>query len=503
MKKLVLILIFFMLLIPNIILIIQYPSLEQSNFIKKPDVWILSTITTMFFIYILYNLFKKSQLAPMIIDTKEQSTNSQNHKNITFKDVAGLEEVIEELQDIIDYLKNPEKYFKMGAKLPRGIIFYGPPGTGKTLLATAIAGETNATFIPSCGSEFVEKYVGVGASRIRALFAKAKKCAPSIIFIDEIDAVGSKRNIDNNSEKDQTLNQLLVEMDGFGEKEPIVVIGATNRLDLLDEALLRPGRFDRQIYIGNPGLKAREEILKVHTRQKPLHPSVKIEEIAKKTHGMSGAHLAILANEAAILAVRHNKNVIGKEEFDMALEKILTGLRLKNAVVTEFEKKMVAFHEAGHALIGKLLKINTIEKISIVPRGQSLGFVMNLPKEDRFIMTKSELLNKITMLMGGRAAEELIFNDISTGAHGDLKEATEIATQMVCNFGMSELGNRIFNNEIKNHDLINREIDKIIKECHQKALRLIKDNIGLLYKIAEKLLEKETIDGEELDKIIA
>ncbi|EIV99613.1 LOW QUALITY PROTEIN: ATP-dependent metalloprotease FtsH [Thermoanaerobacter siderophilus SR4] len=466
----------------------------------------LSFILTAAVIVVTYLLFKNkfSELMPVNYNNITETNEDASHRktNITFKDVAGLDEVIDELKVIIDFMTNTEKYNKMGAKIPKGILFYGPPGTGKTLLATALAGETNSTFISASGSEFVEKYVGVGASRIRALFAKAKKSAPSIIFIDEIDAVGTKRNTDNNSEKDQTLNQLLVEMDGFNSNEGIIVIGATNRIDMLDEALLRPGRFDRTIHIGAPNMKARLEILKVHTRNKPLDETVSLSELARKTHGMTGAHLATMCNEAAILAVMKNKSKIGKEEFEEALERVIAGLKKKNPSVLEKEQTIAAYHEAGHALIGKILNVNTIEKISIVPRGEALGYVLNFPKDDAFLLTKTELKNKITMLLGGRASEEIIFNEISTGAENDLKEATKIAYQMVCNYGMSELGNRVFDlHMLKSTEIVDKEIDKIINSCYILAKKILLENKHKVIAIAEKLLEKESITKEELEAL--
>jgi cell division protease FtsH len=466
----------------------------------------LSFILTAAVIVVTYLLFKNkfSELMPVNYNNITETNEDTSHRktNITFKDVAGLDEVIDELKVIIDFMTNTEKYNKMGAKIPKGILFYGPPGTGKTLLATALAGETNSTFISASGSEFVEKYVGVGASRIRSLFAKAKKSAPSIIFIDEIDAVGTKRNTDNNSEKDQTLNQLLVEMDGFNSNEGIIVIGATNRIDMLDEALLRPGRFDRTIHIGTPNMKARLEILKVHTRNKPLDETVSLSELARKTHGMTGAHLATMCNEAAILAVMKNKSKIGKEEFEEALERVIAGLKKKNPSVLEKERTIAAYHEAGHALIGKILNVNTIEKISIVPRGEALGYVLNFPKEDAFLLTKTELKNKITMLLGGRASEEIIFNEISTGAENDLKEATKIAYQMVCNYGMSELGNRVFDlHMLKSTEIVDKEIDKIINSCYTLAKKILLENKHKVNAIAEKLLEKESITKEELEAL--
>jgi cell division protease FtsH len=446
-----------------------------------------------------------NQLVPATINVKDQKKGNRDDKSaaITFEDVAGLEEVKEELSEVIDFIRNSEKYRKMGAKIPKGILFHGPPGTGKTLMASAVAGESNSHFIYASGSEFVEKYVGVGASRSRDLFEKAKKNTPSVVFIDEIDAIGSTRNMDNNSEKDQTLNQLLVEMDGFKTNENVVIIAATNRIDLLDPALLRPGRFDRHMFIGNPNVKAREEILRVHTRNKPLDPDVDIRDIAKKTHGVSGAHLASIANEAAILAVRKNKASIGIDEFNQAIERVLVGLQKKNADVMDREKNIVAYHESGHALVGKFFKNSIIEKISILPRGQAMGYVLNSPGEDRYLHTSDELEKQICVLLGGRAAEELIFGEVTTGAKDDLSKANDIAQQMVCEFGMSSLGNRVYridrNGDI--HPLVEREIKKIIDRCYQNTKAIIASNRDYLERIAAELKANETITGTELDAI--
>ena len=502
MKKYIHNLIFIMSIIVNIALVyILVSSFNKSR--TNIDLIIISFITISLLGYILFKN-KPTELMPANYNNSNTTKNNTNKPktNITFRDVAGLDEIIDELKIIIDFMTNTEKYNKMGAKIPKGILFYGPPGTGKTLLATALAGETNSTFISASGSEFVEKYVGVGASRIRALFAKAKKSTPSIIFIDEIDAVGTKRNTDNNSEKDQTLNQLLVEMDGFNSNDGIIIIGATNRLDMLDEALLRPGRFDRTIHIGNPNIKARLEILKVHTKNKPLENNVSLNDLAKKTHGMTGAHLASICNEAAIIAVIKNKNKIGNEEFNEALERVIAGLKKKNQSVMEKEKIIAAYHEAGHALIAKLLNVNTVEKISIIPRGEALGYVLNFPKDDTFLLTKTELKNKIIMLLGGRASEELIFNEISTGAENDLKEATNIAYQMVCNYGMSELGNRVFDSRIiKSNEVIEKEVNKIMDNSYKVAKNLLMTNKIKIETIAEKLLTKETLSKDEFESI--
>ncbi|HBH3023177.1 TPA: AAA family ATPase, partial [Clostridioides difficile] len=385
-----------------------------------------------------------------------------------------------------------------------GVLFYGPPGTGKTLLASAVAGETNSSFFNVTGSEFVEKYVGVGAKRVRTLFEKARKEAPSIIFIDEIDAVGAKRHLESNNEKDQTLNQLLVEMDGFNKDSNVLIIGATNRLDLLDEALLRPGRFDRHIHIGAPNYHTRFEILKVHTDDKPIDKSVNLELLAKKTHGFNGAHLSNIANEAAIFAVRDDSECITSEHFDKALERVIAGLESKNSALVEKEKKIVAYHEAGHALVSDIVGICPIQKISIVPRGQALGYVLQLPDEDRYIYTKDELIGKIKILLAGKASEELIFNHKSTGAKDDLKKVTEIANQMVCEYGMSNLGFMTIDGNDKTFlcDKVQKEANRIVEVCYKETLEMLKDNLEDLHSVSKFLFEKETMTHEELKDLI-
>lgn len=414
-----------------------FPSIKLN--VSLGDRLLILALTVILFIY--HNSLKeKAQLMPSILSLEKDNQKERDKPDVSFKDVAGLEEIKEELQETIDFINNSFKYKKMGAKIPKGILFHGPPGTGKTLLAKAVAGETNSTFLYASGSEFVEKYVGVGAKRVRTLFERAKKEAPSIIFIDEIDAIGTKRNSESNNEKDQTLNQLLVELDGFNTNETVIVIGATNRIDLLDEALLRPGRFDRHIYVGNPNIKAREKILQVHTNNKPLDKALSIRDIAKKTTGLSGAQLANIANEAAIIAVRKNKNIITIIEFDAAIERVLAGLEVKNPSILIKEKNVVAFHEAGHALVSKVLNVDSIQKISIIPRGQALGYVMKFPDEERFLFTEKELYSRIIGLLAGRAAEEFKFKEITTGAKDDLNKATDIAREMVCSYGMSGLG---------------------------------------------------------------
>lgn len=458
----------------------------------------------------LENFFKKiNKPVPAFAQTKleketpSESTDATKPKT-TFVDVAGLEEVKEELFEIVDFMKNPDKYKKMGAKIPKGVLFYGPPGTGKTLLASAVAGETNASFFNVTGSEFVEKYVGVGAKRVRTLFEKARKDAPSIIFIDEIDAIGAKRHLESNNEKDQTLNQLLVEMDGFNKDSNILIIASTNRLDLLDDALLRPGRFDRHVHIGDPNYHTRFEILKVHTKNKPLDPTVDLELLAKKTHGFNGAHLANIANEAAIFAVRENSEIITSLHFDKAIERVIAGLESKNSKLIEREKRIVSYHEAGHALVSNTLGINPIQKVSIIPRGQALGYVLQLPDEDRYIYTKDELVGKIKILLAGKAAEEIIFGHKSTGAKDDLKKVTDIATQMVCDYGMSNLGFMTIDNNQRNFlsKKVQEEANSIITGCYEETLSLLNNSLNDLHLVSQHLYDNETMTHEELKNII-
>lgn len=478
-----------------------YPvlGLKRVKMANKLVIWILTIVLLAYYI----GTKDKPQLMPSVLANEKDNNRGKDKPNISFNDVAGLEEIKEELQETIDFINNSYKYRKMGAKIPKGILFYGPPGTGKTLLAKAVAGETYSTFLYASGSEFVEKYVGVGAKRVRTLFEKAKKEAPSIIFIDEIDAIGTKRNLDSNNEKDQTLNQLLVEMDGFNTDDTVIIIGATNRLDLLDEALLRPGRFDRHIFVGNPNMNAREKILQVHTKNKPLDKSINIKDIAKKTHGLSGADLANIANEAAIIAVRNNKNKISLDHFDAAIERVLAGLEVKNPTVLLKEKKTVAIHEAGHAIVSKILRTDVVQKISIIPRGKALGYVLKFPDEDRYLLTEKELMNKISALLAGRAAEELIFNEITTGAKDDLDKATHIAKEMVCSYGMSKLGPIALDDDYirHNYNLIRLEMKDMLEKRYKEATNILEENRDILKHIANELMEKESINSERLDEI--
>lgn len=501
-KRIVLFFLLLGLIASTLLLYQRFWPVEGLENIKKSDRLAVWAITIALLIYYV-NIDVKPQLVPSMLTIDKDNNSGKDKPDVSFKDVAGLEEIKEELQETIDFMNNSYKYKKMGAKIPKGILFHGPPGTGKTLLAKAVAGETNSNFLYASGSEFVEKYVGVGAKRVRTLFEKAKKDSPSIIFIDEIDAIGTKRNLESNNEKDQTLNQLLVELDGFNTDETVIIIGATNRLDLLDEALLRPGRFDRHIYIGNPNKSAREKILEVHTKNKPLDSKVSIKELAKKTTGLSGAQLANIANEAAIIAVRKNKNLISTLEFDAAIERVIAGLELKHPNVLLKEKQIVAFHEAGHALVSKILDTDVVQKISIVPRGQALGYVLKFPDEERYLLTQRELEYKIIGLMAGRAAEQMVFNEVTTGAKDDIIKATNIAREMVCSYGMSPLGTLALDEiYVKyNYDKIRLEIKNITDQAYKDSLKIISENLDLLNNIADKLMENETIDNDELDAI--
>ncbi|WP_318506362.1 ATP-dependent zinc metalloprotease FtsH [Bacillus sp. T3] len=441
-------------------------------------------------------------------------------KKVRFKDVAGADEEKQELVEVVEFLKDPRKFAELGARIPKGVLLVGPPGTGKTLLARAVAGEAGVPFFSISGSDFVEMFVGVGASRVRDLFENAKKNSPCIIFIDEIDAVGRQRGAGlggGHDEREQTLNQLLVEMDGFGANEGIIIIAATNRPDILDPALLRPGRFDRQITVDRPDVNGREAVLKVHARNKPLDDSVNLRAIATRTPGFSGADLENLLNEAALIAARRNKKKVDMLDIDEATDRVIAGPAKKSRVISEKERKIVAFHEAGHTVIGLILdEADMVHKVTIVPRGQAGGYAVMLPREDRYFMTKPELLDKITGLLGGRVSEEIVFGDVSTGAHNDFQRATGIARKMITEYGMSDkLGpmqfgqaqgqvflGRDINNEQNYSDAIAYEIDlemqRFIKDCYEKARKILTENRELLNLIANTLLEVETLDAEQI-----
>mgnify|MGYP000696545787 FL=1 len=457
--------------------------------------------------------------------SRARMINPSDKNRVTFNDVAGVDEEKEELEEIVEFLKNPRKFTEMGARIPKGVLLVGHPGTGKTLLAKAVAGEAGVPFFFISGSDFVEMFVGVGASRVRDLFEEAKKKAPCIIFIDEIDAVGRQRGAGlggGHDEREQTLNQLLVEMDGFSANEGVIVLAATNRPDILDKALLRPGRFDRQIVVSNPDVKAREQILEVHSRKKKLADDVDLKTIAKNTSGFSGADLENVLNEAALLAARRNLNEIGMQEVEDAMVKVTMGPEKRTRVRSEKEQKLVAFHEAGHAVVSRFLPTqDPVHQISIVPRGMAGGYTMYRPTEDKSFMSRTEMVENIVSLLGGRVAEQLVLNDISTGASNDIERATQIARSMVTKYGMSErigtitLGSsqeevflgrdfaqaKEYSEETAN--LIDEEVKSIIDFAYKKAEEILKANMEKLTKVANVLLEKEKIDGDEFDEIFS
>lgn len=463
----------------------------------------------------LRNLVQKGDQNNGTINQKETKKRNITPRNITFKDIAGLKEEKFELEEVVDFLKNPQKYKQMGAKIPRGILLSGTPGTGKTLLAKALAGEAGVAFLPSSGAEFVEKYVGVGAKRIRTLFEQARKEAPCIIFIDEIDAIGSKRDSSENTiEHNQTLEQLLIEMDGFetSEADGIVVVAATNRLESLDKALLRSGRFDRQIVVSLPDVKGREEILKIHARNKKFEDSVDFKKIAYNTSGFSGAQLENLLNEASIMAVRNKHEKISNDDIDSAMKKIVVGLSKNERILSEKERRLVAYHETGHAVVSMFMKTqDKVKEISIIGTGVVGGYTWYEATEDRSFISKTMLQEKVVSLLGGRVAEKLFIQDISTGASDDLKRATDIITKMIAIYGMDDVFGPIsMNGEYKDylesdsysHELVNRT-KELLCEAEKKATQILKEHSFFVEKVAQLLLEKETIQGEELDKMFS
>ena len=454
---------------------------------------------------------------------RAKMANPNDTKKVTFRDVAGADEEKADLEEIVDFLKEPRKYMALGARIPKGVLLVGPPGTGKTLIAKAVAGEAGVPFFSISGSDFVELYVGVGASRVRDLFDQAKKHAPAIVFIDEIDAVGRQRGAGlggGHDEREQTLNQLLVEMDGFGNNAGVIVMAATNRADILDPALLRPGRFDRQIYIGVPDIKGRVEILKVHARKKPFEDDVSFDAIARSTVGFTGADLENLLNEAALLAARQGKSKIGLKDIDNAFLKVIMGNEKKNRVITEHERKITAYHEAGHALTSRVLPTqDPVQQVSIVPRGRAGGFTLNMPKEDKYYNTKQQMEEELIVLLGGRVAEKLIMDDISTGASNDIQRASDIARKMVTKYGMSEklgpidfsashdevfLGRDFANtNHLSEQtsSLIDSEVKGLIDRAYQRCEQILRDNLDILHRLARFLLEHETMDNAQLEAI--
>ena len=487
---------------------------------------ILLLLGTLFiFIFMLRRTTDSNSKAMSFGKNRARMIDKNSKKKVTFADVAGLDEEKEELQEVTEFLKNPKKYHDMGARIPRGMLLVGHPGTGKTLLAKAVAGEAGVPFFSISGSEFVEMFVGVGASRVRDLFEQAKKNAPSIIFIDEIDAVGRQRGAGlggGHDEREQTLNQLLVEMDGFGTNEGVIVLAATNRPDVLDKALLRPGRFDRQIVVSAPDVKAREQILEVHARKKKLAEDVDLKTVARNTSGFAGADLENILNEAALLAARRNLDCIGMKEIEDAMVKVTMGPEKKTRVRSEKENKLVAYHEAGHAVVSRYLPTqDKVHQISIVPRGMAGGYTMYRPAEDKSFRSKTEMEESIVSLLGGRVAEKLILDDISTGASNDIERATAISRAMVTKYGMSErLGTITFGADQEEvflgRDLahakeyseetaaiIDEEVKKIVDAGYEKAINILSEHVDKLHAVAKVLLEKEKIDGDEFDKIFA
>jgi cell division protease FtsH len=488
----------------------------------------LLTIAPVFLILILLLFFMSSMQGGgnrvMSFGKSRARRMTKDSPKVTFNDVAGADEAVQELQEIKEFLESPQKFQKLGARIPKGALLVGPPGTGKTLLARAVAGEAGVPFFSISGSDFVEMFVGVGASRVRDLFEQAKQNAPCIIFMDEIDAVGRQRGAGmggGHDEREQTLNQLLVEMDGFDSKAGIIMLAATNRPDILDPALLRPGRFDRQIVVDRPDLPGREKILKVHTRGKPLGEDITIETIARGTPGFTGADLANLVNEAALLAARHNKDEIDMSEMEEAVDRVIAGPERKTRLISEKEKEITAYHEAGHAIVGALVpEADPVHKITIIPRGQALGVTMSLPSEDRFMMSRSQLMAQLAMMLGGRAAERVVFDEVTTGASNDLERVTQTAKQMVTRFGMSEklgpmaLGHqqgqvfmgRDFSSQPDYSDeiafQIDKEIRRIVDESYDSAEDVLVRNRTLVDKLAADLIEYETVDARHLVRLI-
>jgi len=513
----------------------KYPDVNdiQETYIKPTSVpfWIqyLPTILLIVMLVAFWFLFMQQSQGGgagrgvMNFGKSRAKMASPDKKKVTFADVAGADEEKAELAEIVDFLKNPKKYTDMGARIPKGVLLVGPPGTGKTLLAKAVSGEAGVPFFSISGSDFVEMFVGVGASRVRDLFEQAKKHPSSIVFIDEIDAVGRQRGAGlggGHDEREQTLNQLLVEMDGFGVNEGIIIIAATNRPDILDPALLRPGRFDRQIVVAAPDVKGREEILKVHSRNKKLENDIRLDVLAKSTSGFTGADLENLMNEAALLAVRNNKKSIGQAELEEAVTRVVAGPEKKSRVIHEYDKKITAYHEAGHAIVAKLLpNADPVHQISIIPRGMAAGYTMSLPKDDKTHVSKGYLLDQMVVLLGGRAAEKLALEDICTGAQNDIERATAIARKMVMEYGMSdEIGpmslgtdqnevflgrdigrGRNFSEEVAS--VVDREIKKLIDDSYNKALKLLEENMNKLHAVAQALLEKEKLEANEFEEI--
>jgi cell division protease FtsH len=481
---------------------------KQKNVFLTLPTTVLSVLPTLIMLALFVLIFQMQGLG----DKGKVYDGVENKSKVRFKDVAGLDEEKKELEEIVDFLKEPKRYYDMGAKIPRGILLYGKPGTGKTLIAKAIAGEAGVPFISMSGSEFIEMFAGLGASRVRKLFEKARKLSPCIVFIDEIDAIGSRRtsNSGAESENNQTLNQLLVEMDGFEENETVIVLAATNRPEMLDKALLRPGRFDRQITIAPPDVRGREEILKIHSGEKKFADNVSLKSIAEDTAGYTGAELANILNESAIIATVNGHNQIEQDDIEEAVKKVTVGVQKKTRVISDKEKRLTAYHEAGHAIVGRFLETSDpLKEISIIPRGVAGGYTMYKSNEDKFYKSRTELEERLVGLLGGRAAEKLALNDISTGARNDIQVATEIAKDMVTAYGMSDRLGPISLEEKDNlpmfgesiEDVIGVEIKLLIDNAYKQAQEILKGNMDKLDIVANLLLQKETITAEEFDKI--
>lgn len=496
----------------------------------SPGLWtniLTSVVPILIFVLLFFFMMQQTQGGGnrvMSFGKSRARVHSDEKKKITFADVAGADEAKEELVEIIEFLKNPKKFTEIGARIPKGVLLFGPPGTGKTLLAKAVAGEAGVPFFSISGSDFVEMFVGVGASRVRDLFEQAKKNAPCIVFVDEIDAVGRQRGAGlggGHDEREQTLNQLLVEMDGFNPNEGIIIIAATNRPDILDPALLRPGRFDREVVVDIPDVNGRKEILKVHIKGKPIASDVDLDVLARRTPGFTGADLANLVNEAALLSARYGRKEISMREMEDSIERVIAGPEKKSKVISDKEKKLVSYHEAGHAVVSYLLpNTDPVHKVSIIPRGRAGGYTLLLPKEDRYYMTKSMLVDQVTMLLAGRVAEELILKEISTGAQNDLERSTELVRRMIMEYGMSEeLGPMTFGHKQETpflgRDLsrdrnygeevaaaIDKEVHHIVERNYKRAMDLLEKHLDTLHLIAETLMEKETLEGEEFASLM-
>ncbi len=504
---------------------VKFSGKITSTFWRELFSWVFPVFLFVGIWYLLMRKIAGQHPAFMSFGKKKAKIYMQDEIGVTFDDVAGVDEAKQELMEVVEFLKDPQRFKEVGGRMPKGILLVGPPGTGKTLLAKAVAGESGVPFFSTSGSEFVELFVGVGAARVRDLFEQAKQMAPCIIFIDELDALGKARGVGisaGHDEREQTLNQLLVEMDGFDPAVGVVLMAATNRPEILDPALLRPGRFDRQILVDRPDKKGREEILKIHIKKIKVSEDVDIEKIAGMTPGMVGADLANLVNEAALLAVRKKKKAVTMEEFEEAIERVIAGLEKKNRLINPREREIVAYHEMGHAIVALSLPgTDPVRKISIIPRGiAALGYTMQMPTEDRFLLSKTELENRIATLLGGRAAEELIFNDISTGAHNDLARATDIARSMVTEYGMSEkLGKVYFSSQKKalfletgvqtkpeyseaTAQLIDAEVRDIINKQYERAKQILTEKLDLLKEGAELLLKKEKLEEEEIKALV-